>query len=189
MYMDFKPNKIVRISKCKNYLRFIAIVDSVDKEKNGTKGHTTLSSNNVVLDCSVRTEETFFIKCYVNKHTGVPSMDFKNYEIYPSDKNSAYVDSSTFKAPTIVNHEYVISNIIKGYYCRIKGNITKTEKNESIKGIPIGATIISIDVFAIDFFKKDKSLEGLSDFELLNKFNEYQDKFLSEEELKQFKGK
>lgn len=188
MYMDFKPNKIVRVTKSGEYLQFIAIVDSINPKKNGIKGKTLISMNNIVIDCSAQTDETFFIKCHVNKTTGVPSMDFKNYEIYPSNKNSAYTDSSKFIVPPIANHQYVLLNILQGYPCRIKGQIIRTEKNESIKGIPLGATIISVDIFAIDFFKRDKSLEGLSKEELINRFDIIQDEFLSEKEKEESEG-
>lgn len=169
-----------------NFTQFIAIVDNANSKKDKIKALNVLSAQNVVYDYNARTDETFFIRCRIHHKAKIGSMDFKDYEINTLDKNSPYDDKSYNKEMLSIDYQDVMANILNGYSPRIKGWVIKTEKNENAKGIPLGATIITIDILGIDFFKKDKSLENLSNAEILNKFYEDQEEFLSEEEIKQF---
>lgn len=190
MYIDFKPSQIIKIMDSDHFFEFTAIVNPVSREKYGIGTDTFTSKKNIIIDYSVAAINTpVFLRCCMHKESNISVMDFKDYEINASVKENPYVCQHEKVDPEMLKVSEIIENIVAGYPTRMRGHVIRNTFTQPADGIDFPVPIITVDVNFVDFFKRDASLEGLSNKELIDTFEKKQEEFLSEKRKEKFNGK
>lgn len=189
MYIDFKPSQIIKILDSDHFFEFTAILDPVSAEKYGIGKNTFATKKNIIFDYSVAKIDTpIFLRCCLHKKANISVMNFKDYEINASAKENPYVCQEKKIKPDMFKASEIIENIVAGYPTRMRGYVIRNTLLQPTDMIDLKFPIITVDVICVDFFKRDASLEGLSNKELIDVFAKKQEGFLSEKERKEFEG-
>ena len=189
MYIDFKPSKIIKLVNSNEFIQFTAIAEKFNNKEDEELGNTFIAKNNIILDYTKKIDQPIFVKCWMIKDTEISSMNFKNYEINSLDKDNPYINEEEEEIPSRVNHDYIVSNIVKGHPTRIKGYVIRTSENECERLLYKDIPMIEIDIISVDFFKRDESLEDFSRQELIARFGKIQREYLTKEENAEFDEK
>ena len=178
MYVDFKPNKIIDLSENEYFYEFIAVISPSNRER-----YTFLTLKNMIADYEASICEDIYIKCFLTKKDKASLMDFKNYEINydNNNNNNPYTNEFENMDPLNVDASKIIEYIVGGHPMRMKGYVIQNVKHPPFKNINKEYNVVFASIKTIDVFKRDASLEGLSNQELIDAFAKKQEEFHSKQ--------